>query len=212
MTDDLDRLSGDAAPATRTPAARHEDDLTPGKITRDRVESSRSERIGDGTPAAGPVTSPPVPAEGAADAADEDAEDVDRQEGSPMSDEMEHDVPVRVHRRGELLVLAAPMPGLEASDISVTIAGDVVRIDGARRGPHQMDLDVVIEEWTIGPYRREVMLPEPVDAAKTNATYGNGVLVLTMPKAAPGEQPEERVLRLDTVKSTRGRRVGRAAG
>jgi hypothetical protein len=38
----------------------HEDDLAPGKTLRDRVESSRSERMGSNTAVGGPVTSPPV--------------------------------------------------------------------------------------------------------------------------------------------------------
>ena len=39
---------------------RHPTTLAPAKIVRERAQSSRSERIGDGTPAAGPITSPPV--------------------------------------------------------------------------------------------------------------------------------------------------------
>jgi len=54
-----DRLSGDASPARLSKAAQHEDDLSPAKDLRDRIASSRSERVGDGTVADGP-TSPPA--------------------------------------------------------------------------------------------------------------------------------------------------------
>jgi len=56
-----DRLSGDRSPARTSPAAQHEDELSPAKELRDRVATSRSERVGDGTVAGGPITSPPEP-------------------------------------------------------------------------------------------------------------------------------------------------------
>jgi hypothetical protein len=43
----------------KAPAPDAEDQLSPGKIVRDRERSSRTERIGDSTPT-GPATSPPV--------------------------------------------------------------------------------------------------------------------------------------------------------
>jgi hypothetical protein len=54
------RLTGERAPAQQSPAAEHEDALAPGKTLRDQAQSSRTERIGNGTPAGGPLTSPPV--------------------------------------------------------------------------------------------------------------------------------------------------------
>lgn len=61
-------------------------------------------------------------------------------------------------------------------------------------------------EWTVGPYYRELVLPQPVNGALTNATYGNGVLVLSMPKLAPGTQGTEAELRLAPLKDARGQR------
>ena len=59
--DSPDRLSGEHSPARASTAAQHEDDLSPAKDLRDRVSSSRSERVGDGTVVGGPITSPPEP-------------------------------------------------------------------------------------------------------------------------------------------------------
>ena len=100
------------------------------------------------------------------------------------------------------------MPGLEPEDIAVRIDGDRVTIDGAQRGPHQNAVRLDIAEWSIGPYHREVELGEPVDAALTNATHGNGVLVLAMLKASAGYRPSSAEFRLVTVAEGRGERVG----
>ena len=68
-------------------------------------------------------------------------------------------VPVQLHRADQLLVLAAPMPGLEPSDITVLIDGDRVIIDGTYRGSRQAQPDVLVSEWTMGPYHRDIILP-----------------------------------------------------
>src|ERR671922_1418062 len=84
-------------------------------------------------------------------------------------------VPVQIHQAEDRLVLAAPMPGLEPEDISVAVAGDRVTIPGEYRGFPQEQGDLLVSEWTIGPYYRDIVLPQPVDGALTNASYGNGV-------------------------------------
>lgn len=117
-------------------------------------------------------------------------------------------LPVRIYQSAARLMIAAPMPGLEPSDISVTIEPDRVVIHGAQRGPHQHDLELLLAEWTFGPYHREVSLAHPVQGALANATYGNGVLVLSLPKMKPGEPGVPAEIRLQPVDATRGERVG----
>jgi HSP20 family protein len=118
-------------------------------------------------------------------------------------------VPVRLYQIDDRIMVAAPMPGLEPEDISVTIAGARVTIRGEERGPGQHERDLLLAEWTIGPYYREVSLPQPVNGVLTNATYGNGVLVLVLPKLAH-EQPETDVeFRLRAIGTpTHGERIG----
>jgi Hsp20/alpha crystallin family len=59
-----------------------------------------------------------------------------------------------------------------------------------------------------GPYHRELTLPQGVDGARANATYGNGVLVLALPKAEPGRRGRDTELRLEGLAATRGAHVG----
>lgn len=118
-------------------------------------------------------------------------------------------VPVRMYQIDDRIMVAAPLPGLEPADISVTIAGARVTIRGEERGPGQHERDLLLAEWTIGPYYREIMLPQPVNGALTNATYGNGVLVIAMPKIAY-EQPDTAAeFQLQAIgATTHGERIG----
>jgi HSP20 family protein len=126
------------------------------------------------------------------------------------SDMMGHTptLPVRVYEAGEKIMIAAPMAGLAPEDIAVTVDDERVRIRGAERGPRQHGLDLAVAEWTVGPYDREVRLPSPVDGRLTNVTYGNGVLVVAMPKIKPGERRVTAEIELTAIEATRGEHVG----
>lgn len=127
-----------------------------------------------------------------------------------MNQEQPQAVPIRLYQSENRIMLAAPMPGLEPDNISVEVRGDRVVIHGELRGPGQYDRDMLVAEWTVGPYAREIQLPEPVSGRLTNATYGNGVLVLSMPKAVVGADNSEASFTLSptTSEATRGERVG----
>jgi HSP20 family protein len=121
-------------------------------------------------------------------------------------------VPVRLHETETQYVLTAPLPGLEPEDIAVSVDGRTVTIQGERRGTAGAARDVLLEEWSAGPYTRQVTLPGSVNAPATNASYGNGVLVLSIPKAGDGRQGGVVSFRLTASEPTRGVRIGRAPG
>jgi Molecular chaperone (small heat shock protein) len=120
-------------------------------------------------------------------------------------------LPVRIYQSEHQFALATPIAGLEPGDITITIEGKRVTIQGKQRGPHQDDLDLLKAEWSIGPYQREIVLPQNVNGPLTNATYGNGVLVITVPKLKMGEKATRVEFGLETINATRGERVGHIA-
>ena len=71
---------------------------------------------------------------------------------------------------------------------------------------------MVLAEWTVGPYEREVELPRPVNGDLVNATYDNGVFVLSMPKATQGQRTVPAEFGLETVGDTRRARGPRGPG
>jgi HSP20 family protein len=124
------------------------------------------------------------------------------------------EVPVKVYHTTDTLTVAAPLPGLGPEDIGVDVTreGRLV-IEGRLCGMEDCGAlkgskEVVTEEWTVGPYRRELSLPAPVDGPGTTVTYGNGVLVVAMPLA---ESVRPAHLRLERVAPDRGARIGAGA-
>ena len=117
------------------------------------------------------------------------------------------DIPVRLSQSDSRLLLVAPMPGIKPSDILITIEDRTVKISGQQTGPGQEEKDLIMEEWTMGPYYREVELPAAVDGELTNATFGNGVLILAMPKARE-EASQSVTFKLEAIDAARGARIG----
>jgi HSP20 family protein len=118
------------------------------------------------------------------------------------------EAPVRIYRSENQFGLAVPLAGLEPEDIRIAINGKRVTIDGKQRGPRQDGLDLLQSEWSVGPYYREIELPEEVDGSLANATYGNGVLVLTVPKASVSRNSDSAEFTLEYVRPARGERIG----
>jgi HSP20 family protein len=114
-------------------------------------------------------------------------------------------VPVKLYRTEDVVTVAAPMPGLEAENIAVDVTGDgrlVLR--GQLRGALKDVKEILIDEWSVGPYHREVPLPCPVDGPGATITYGNGVLVVALPAATATRAAQ---LSLAPTAPTRGQRV-----
>jgi HSP20 family protein len=105
-------------------------------------------------------------------------------------------------------MVAVPLPGLEPQDITVRVTARRLAIHGQPRGPCRQTRNLVLDEWAIGPYYREVELPESVNGGLANATYGNGVLVLALPKREPGQSSIDAEFRLEVDRPPRGTRVG----
>jgi len=93
-------------------------------------------------------------------------------------------IPVNVFETDEDIVLVAPMPGVEADNIEIEVLGATVSLRASLRGPGQADRQYLVHEWTYGPYQRTISLPVDVDAQHANASHANGILVLSLPKAA----------------------------
>ena len=117
-------------------------------------------------------------------------------------------VPVKVYRTADRLMVAAPVPGLMPEDIKVKVTDDnTLLIQAEVRGLLKDIKELLVDEWSVGGYSREVKLPNAVDAKHANLTYGNGVLVIAFPisdKTIPAD------LTLETVSPDHGERQGYA--
>lgn len=81
-------------------------------------------------------------------------------------------------------IVKASIPGIDPDDIEVTLTDNTLTI----RGEFKEDEEVKEEQYRLrerryGSFARSVTLPTAVDRDSIEATYENGVLTLSVPKA-----------------------------
>jgi HSP20 family protein len=115
-------------------------------------------------------------------------------------------LPVKLYRSHDRVMIAAPLPGVEPEDIDVEVADDgrlIIRV--AARATFKGEHQVLLDEWQVGGQLRELRLPCAVDGSIANVTYGNGVLVVTLPVTATLHPAR---IKLDTISEARGEHAG----
>jgi HSP20 family protein len=90
---------------------------------------------------------------------------------------------MNVWENEENLHVEAELPGLTMDDIEVTVVGDELSIKGERK-PAIEQGTFHRRERGVGEFTRFVTLPMDVDAEKVEAVLRDGVLTITLPKAA----------------------------
>lgn len=80
--------------------------------------------------------------------------------------------------------ILAELPGLKREDIQVSLEDGVLKISGERKiEKRSEETSVHRVERFCGRFERSIALPATVSADKVKATYTDGVLALTLPKA-----------------------------
>lgn len=88
-----------------------------------------------------------------------------------------------INRESEILV-RAEIPGIDKEDLDVSMTDNTVTIKGVtRREEEKEEGDYFRREISSGSFARTVTLPGEVDAGKAKASFQDGVLELSIPKA-----------------------------
>ena len=85
---------------------------------------------------------------------------------------------------GGELVLEAEVPGLGDKDLQLTVTQDTLSVAGERKADAPEGYSVHRRERGQQRFARSWALPVKVDAERASATVKNGLLTVTLPKAA----------------------------
>jgi len=84
----------------------------------------------------------------------------------------------------DAVVVKAEMPGMEQKDINVELENQVLTIKGEKHQEKEEKGERFHRtERSWGAFSRTFRLPAAVEGGKVNATFKNGVLTVTLPKA-----------------------------
>jgi HSP20 family protein len=92
---------------------------------------------------------------------------------------------VDVRELDHAFVVEADLPGMAREDITVSLENNTLAIAGERKATWTgEDGRPTHRELSYGAFQRVLTLPTAVNADHVEATYTNGVLTVTIPKAA----------------------------
>ncbi len=99
--------------------------------------------------------------------------------------------PIEMFEKEDKFIVKAELPGLKKEEIDVTVVGDTITVKGERKTETEVkEENYYCCERSYGSFFRSVTVPTAVDANKIEASYENGVLEITLPKA-PEVKPKK---------------------
>jgi HSP20 family protein len=91
---------------------------------------------------------------------------------------------VDMYETNDNLVVKASVPGIKPEQLDVTVQGETLTIKGETQDEQEREQGRYhVRERRHGAFSRTLTLPFPIQSDKVQATFENGVLMLTLPKA-----------------------------
>ncbi len=104
--------------------------------------------------------------------------------------------PADMHETQNEAVIVVELPGVTEKDIRLSIADDVLTVQGEKQRLEVKDANHYRQERWFGKFERAFSLPFPVDAAQAKATFRDGVLTVKLPKS---EEVKPKEIKIETA-------------
>jgi len=89
-----------------------------------------------------------------------------------------------LYQSNDNVIAVAELPGMRKEDIEISLHDGTLTISGERKRERSSNGEKAERtERYVGTFRRSIALPTRVDASKVGATYRDGILIVTLPKA-----------------------------
>lgn len=97
----------------------------------------------------------------------------------------ERSLAVDVYETEDDLVVEASLPGIKPEEVDISVVGNTLTIKGEREEHREKEEEgkYHFREQRYGAFQRSISLPVEVNADKAEATFENGALKLSLPKA-----------------------------
>ena len=103
-----------------------------------------------------------------------------------------------VYETEESLVIKTSLPGVKPEEVDITVTDDVLTIKGEAKSDEKVEnANYLRQERRYGTFQRSLQLPGSLQTDSAEATFENGVLTLTIPKA---EEAKPRTMQVKTKK------------
>jgi HSP20 family protein len=98
-----------------------------------------------------------------------------------------------LYQSNDNVVAVVELPGMRKEDIDISLHDNTLTISGERKRESKAGENAERTERYVGTFRRSIGLPTRVDANKVSATYEDGILKVTLPKAEEAKPKQIKV-------------------
>ena len=116
-------------------------------------------------------------------------------------------LPVNIWETDDAYSAALLAPGVDEQSINVTVHDDTLAVEGELKFQTPQGSRVVWQEFAPVKFRRSLRLGSAVDAQRVEASYNNGVLLVSMPKV---EHARPRQVQVHVGEASDARQLGSA--
>jgi HSP20 family protein len=100
------------------------------------------------------------------------------------AEELSWSPPIEMYEKDDRFVVRTELPGVRSEAIDISITGDTLTVKGEREVSKEVkDEEYHRSEIAYGSFSRSIAMPAAVDAKGIEASYEDGVLEVTVPKA-----------------------------
>lgn len=127
--------------------------------------------------------------------------------GTWASDVGQAALPLDVYATNDAVVVLAAVPGMNPDDLRITIDKNTLTLAGeipnVAEAEDAKGATWYLHELPYGSFERSLTLPMALDTSRAEATFENGMLRLTLPKAE-SEKPKQIKIRVGGAEATEG--------
>lgn len=98
-----------------------------------------------------------------------------------------------LYQNNDNLLAVVEVPGMGKEDIEISLHEGTLTIAGERKQQSVNNGNAERSERYIGKFRRSITLPTRVNADKVSASYRDGILTVTLPKAEEAKPKQIKV-------------------
>ncbi len=110
-------------------------------------------------------------------------------------------VPIDMYQESDRIVIKASVPGTKPDEMDVTITGDTLTIKGESKSETEVKKEnYLYQEHHYGSFSRSIQLPTGLNTDKTEATFKDGILTLTIPRLEELKPKEIKVIAKESPK------------
>lgn len=88
-----------------------------------------------------------------------------------------------VYQNSDNVVAVLELPGMRKEEIEISLHDGILTIAGERKSGSGESDQAERTERFVGKFRRTIALPTQVEAGRVSASYKDGILTVTLPKA-----------------------------